>query len=324
MLTKKVINGGGRIKPLLIPFELSKGTGIMNPSIFIEDGKIKMNVRGVQYLILHSENTQRFPSRWGPLAYMNPENDMHLRTTNFYVELSSELEPTRITQVDTSKLDVEPVWEFIGLEDVRLVKWDGKYWYCGVRRDTKTNGEGRIELSEIQIDEHGVREINRYRIEPPIPGSYCEKNWMPVIDKPFHFVKWTNPTELVKVDINSLSSTTEYSSKYTIPNLPDLRGGSSVIHYGKHYIAITHDVRLFKNELGQKDAFYFHRFVVWDENWNLIKVTNPFTFMDCRIEFCCGLGIIGDKVFVSFGVQDNAAYILEIPLKMWEDIVWNS
>lgn len=321
-LTKFVIDRGGKIKPLLVPYELSKGTGLMNPSILIEDGRILMNVRGVQYLILHSENKQFFNSKWGPLAYMNPENDMHLRTTNFFVELDEEMNPIQITQADTSKLDIPPVWEFIGLEDVRLVHWDDKFWYCGVRRDTKPNGEGRIELSEMSITKDSVKEINRYRIEPPVQ-SYCEKNWMPIVDKPFHFVKWTNPTEIVEVDVTTQLSRTIYQSEVTIPNLPDLRGGSSVIHHKEHYYAVTHDVRLFKNELGQKDAFYYHRFVVWDEKWNLVKVTEPFTFMDARIEFCCGLGILNDKAYISFGFQDNAAYIMQMPLNVWEDIVWN-
>lgn len=319
---KLITERGGKIVPLIVPFELAKGTGQMNPSILIKDGRILMNLRGVQYLILHSENQQKFPSRWGPLAYMNPESDMHLRTTNFFIEVSPDtLEPIRISQVDTSKLDVEPLWEFVGLEDVRLTFWDNKYWYCGVRRDTTTIGEGRIEMSEVKITPDTVIEVNRYRIDPPKP-SYCEKNWMPIMDKPFQFVKWTNPTEVVEVNVDSQLAVTIHLSDTTIPNLPDLRGGSSVIRFKDNYIAIVHEVRLFKNELKQKDAFYFHRFVVWDDNWNLVRVTEPFNFMDARIEFCCGLGILEDKAYISFGFQDNAAYLMQLPLNVLEDLIW--
>lgn len=322
-LTKSIIRQGGKITPLLIPYEMSKGTGQMNPSILIKDGRILMNVRCVQYLILHSENKQKFPSRWGPLAYMNPENDIHLRTTNFFMELDEQMKPLQITQVDTSILDKEPLWEFVGLEDVRLVHWDDKYWYCGVRRDTTTNGEGRMEMSEIDISRDSVKEVARYRIEPPTP-SYCEKNWMPVQDIPYLFVKWTNPTEVVAVDYKQLKSTTVVLAGHTIPNLPDLRGGSSVIRHNGKFYAIVHQVNLFKNELGQKDAFYHHRFVVWDEDWNLIKVTKPFNFMGARIEFCCGLGILNDMAYISFGFQDNAAYIIQMSVKVLEDLIWNN
>ena len=54
-------------------------------------------------------------------------------------------------KIDTGVLDVKPLWDFVGLEDARLVKWDDKYYMCGVRRDTTTNGQGRMELSEIEI-----------------------------------------------------------------------------------------------------------------------------------------------------------------------------
>ena len=37
--------------------------------------------------------------------------------------------------------------DFIGLEDGRLLKWNDKYYLTGVRRDTTTNGQGRMELS---------------------------------------------------------------------------------------------------------------------------------------------------------------------------------
>ena len=63
--------------------------------------------------------------------------------------------------IDTTKLDVKPIWNFIGLEDARIVKWLDKYLICGVRRDTTTNGQGRMELSEIEIFDDKVNEIKR-------------------------------------------------------------------------------------------------------------------------------------------------------------------
>ena len=37
--------------------------------------------------------------------------------------------------IDTTKLDVKPIWNFIGLEDIiKLLKWLDKYLICGVRQ----------------------------------------------------------------------------------------------------------------------------------------------------------------------------------------------
>lgn len=322
-LCKTLLEKGARIKPLVLPLELSGGTGQMNPSVLVDGDKILVNIRCVQYVILHSENEQKFNSRWGPLAYMNPENDPHLRTTNFYMELDENLEPTRVDRVDTSMLDTEPIWEFVGLEDARLVKWDGKLFYCGVRRDTNPTGEGRMEMSEIVVMPGSVKEVRRDRIEPPSP-SYCEKNWMPILDKPYHFIKWSNPTEVVEVNRDNLLSITTHLSANTWQGYPDFRGGSQVIRHGKYYYAITHEVILFKNELHQKDAYYYHRILAWDENFNLVGLSDYFDFMDARIEFCCGMAKKGDNILITFGYQDNAAYILEVPVKAWEEVIWTS
>ena len=54
--------------------------------------------------------------------------------------------------------------------------------------------------------------INRNRIEVPDINSYCEKNWMPILDEPFQFVKWTNPTEIMKVNLETNTSEQVYKN----------------------------------------------------------------------------------------------------------------
>jgi FkbM family methyltransferase len=307
-LAKQVIQSGGSITPLIIPSDLTNGTGLMNPSIYVDNGKLILNLRHVNYTLYHCEGEQLFANRWGPLSYLNPENDIHLRTTNWLCELNDDLTIKSWNKVDTSKLDVEPVWEFIGLEDGRLVRWDNKLYLCGVRRDTKTNGEGRMELSEL--NKH--KEVKRSRIEPPNdPNSYCEKNWMPVIDMPYHFIKWANPTEVVKVNPKTNTSETVIL-KEGVGLHQNLRGGSQVIPYGDDRICIIHEVDLWKNKLEQKDAKYTHRLVIWDKDWNIKHVSESFSFMDGEIEFCCGLAEYKGDLLITFGFQDNAAYILKV------------
>lgn len=305
----------------MVPYESAKGTGQTNPSILVDNGKLLVNLRNVQYVLIHSENEQRFPSRYGPLLYNHPENDVTLRTFNFYMELNNDLDVTRQNMVDMSKLDVKPVWEFIGLEDVRLVRWEGRLFMSGVRRDTKPNGEGRIELSEIIVTDDSVYELTRTRIEAPNPQSYCEKNWMPIIDMPFLFVKWTNPTEIVQVDMEQKAAKTIFVGNKTIPNVDDFRGGSVVVNYGENRIALIHEVRLFNNEIGQKDAFYFHRFIMWNKDWKIIWMSDKFNFIGARIEFSCGMAFDGNRFLITFGFMDNAAYIVEIPVKFMEELI---
>jgi hypothetical protein len=317
-LAKQVISNGGSIVPLIISHPDTNGTGLMNPSIFNNNGKLILNLRHVQYTLYHTRG--KFENRYGPLVYLNPENDITLTTTNYFCLLNDNLSITKFNKIDTSKHDIPPIWEFVGLEDARLVRWDGKLYVCGVRRDTKDNGEGRMELSEIEILDNQVKEISRFRIPPPFDNSsYCEKNWMPILDMPYHFVKWTNPTEVVKIDpVNKTCEQVFLGQPYSTKR--DIRGGSQVITIGDYRIAITHEVDLWKNKNNNKEGTYRHRIITWDKDWNVVNISDEFDFMTGYIEFCCGLAVKDDNVLISFGCEDNAAYLLNIPLNYFKTL----
>jgi predicted GH43/DUF377 family glycosyl hydrolase len=320
-LAKLAITNSGNIYPLIIPSKLTNGTGLMNPSILEYNNKIIVNLRHVNYTFYHSE-AKLFQHQYGPLTYVHPENDIHLRTFNYYLELDNHCNISRYNLVDTSLFDTyEPLWEFIGLEDARLVCWNNKLYMTGVRRDTTTNGQGRMELSEIEINEDGVKEISRVRIEAPRDkNSYCEKNWMPFLDKPYHYIKWSNPTEVVKVDVSNGTSETIFDGQF-VPAPTDFRGGSQVSSYKNGYIAIIHEVDLFNSEVGRKDAVYRHRFALWDNNFQLIKYSQPFSLMDGHVEFATGMIIKDDNFLITFGFQDNAAYLLQIPQNLVDNLL---
>jgi len=318
------LESGGSIVNLTMPSKQCEGFALTNPSIYNDDGKIIINIRNVQYALYHSENKQQFQSYWGALTYMHPEDDIHLRTQNAlcYDFLNDDSE---FNYVDTSQLDKPPLWDFIGLEDARIVRWDDRLFLIGVRRDTTLNGEGRMELSEI-VD---GKEVNRYRIEPPNGHTYCEKNWMPIVDLPFHFVKWTNPTEVVKVNLETLQSEVVCSnSKYTGKFERDIRGGSQVLTYKDHYIAITHEVDLWYNQKGNRDGQYYHRFIVWDKDWNIVKTSDCFKFLDANIEFCCGMTQVTnnsneEEFWITFGYQDASAFLLKMSCEKVWDYIFN-
>ena len=314
-LVQKAVGQGGKLAPLAIP-----GTfGGMNPSVFIDpDGDILVNVRVVNYILYHSENKQLFPSQWGPLAYLHPEKDQRLVTENYVVKLNSNLEITDCAKVEMLELH-QPIWEFVGLEDARLVYWDD-YYLIGVRRDTTNNGVGRMEKSKVSIDKDTwtIKEISRERIEVP-SQSYCEKNWMPIVDKPFHFVKWHSPIEVMKAEGTMAQ---QVALKQGIQPEKDQRGGSQLIRWGSVYIAITHEVDLFKNYLQQKDGIYRHRLCVYDDDLNLVGISpESFSFLDGRIEFCVGAAEYEGDLLVSFGFQDNAAFVLRVPRSIVEDMI---
>lgn len=316
-LVQKSVTHGGKLAPIILPHNATRGMGLMNPSIYIDtDGDILVNLRHVNYTLYHSELDQRFFSPWGPLSYLHPERDQRLVTTNFLCRLDSDLNLINFTEVDYTALNQPPIWEFVGEEDCRVVRWDGNLYLIGVRRDTTPNGQGRMEYSKIELnkDEWTAKEVQRVRMPAPIEEatSYCEKNWMPIIDQPYHFVKWAMPTEVVWSNPNQPETKQTLVKKTPAVGI-DQRGGSHVVRWGDYYLTVTHEVKLWRNYLNQKDSIYRHRLLVWDKEFNFVGLSKPFSFLDTPIEFCVGAAIRDDNLLLSFGVQDNCAFVLEVP-----------
>ena len=144
---------------------------------------------------------------------------------------------------------------------------------------------------------------------------------MPILDMPFHFVKWTNPTEVVKVDLHKKTSETIVLTEEQFALKRDIRGGSQVIPYKNYRIALTHEVDLFYNEQGKKDAQYYHRFIVWDKEWNIIFRSEEFKFFGANIEFSCGMALQNENLLISIGFQDSSAFLIKMPTAFFENFV---
>jgi hypothetical protein len=320
---KEIISKGGSLTPLIISNIDIGGTGLMNPSIYNDNGRLLVNIRHINYILWHCENKQLFNSRYGPLVYFNPEDDVRLATKNYICTLNKDFTVKDYYLTDTKKLDSpNPLWEFHGLEDARIFRWDNKLFQSGVRRDTTPNGEGRMELSEIILTDFECTEVSRQRL--PMPNdikSYCEKNWMPIIDMPYHYVKWTNPTEIVRYDPIEKTTNIIVTKDSKIQDIKAPRGGSQVIPYKDYHIALVHEVDLFNNIQEQKDGIYRHRFIVWNKDWDVIRISEEFNFMDARIEFSCGMCLYKGDLLITFGFQDNASFLLQIPEKIIDEVL---
>lgn len=326
-LTTYALKRGGSLHPIVIPKEISGNEqGMMNPSVFVHEGKVLVNCRHINYILYHSE-CKKFPHQWGPLVYVHPQNDIALKTTNIIAEFDDNLNLVNAGRVNTEDFDTEPTWNFIGLEDARLFEWEGRLFLCGVRRDCYNDkGRGRMEMAEVEFINGEWKEVSRNPIPAPNgDSSYCEKNWMPVLDKPYHFIKWSNPTQLVKYNIEDGTcedAVNDPDNRYDFAH--DMRGGSQVVRINENQqMAFIHETSLYRDTFGRKDGSYQHRVVVWDNDWNIVHRSQPFYFMgnahdhvkaiDYTVEFAVGAAFHKGDILISFGLQDNCSYILRMP-----------
>jgi hypothetical protein len=309
--------------PLRIPVVGQEWPGLCNPSVYNDDGTIRFILRNVNYILHNSIDPYRFWSSWGPIHYLTPEYDhTHLRTRNWICEYTKNRVDYNL--INTSLQDKNPQWDFVGLEDARLVRWDGRLLAIGVRRDDNTTGMGRMEIMEITKD---GKELSRTKIEVPW-DSYCEKNWVPITDMPWHFMRTSNPVCIVKVNPNDLGKIMVAEKvierdRIDVSDVPGIynssiqgetlfRGSSQVIPYkGNTHIAIIHTCELYFNEMERKVAKYLHHFILWDQDWNIIKISPSFSFNDHHVEFTNGLAYKDGMFYIPFAIQDNFSYMLE-------------
>lgn len=324
---KYCLSNGGILIPLAFNSQQMDGTGLCNPSIIKIGDKIKVIIRNVNFMLWKNEIENKFTDACGPLCYITEDSDTRLKTINFIGDLTAN-GVENVVKIDTSKCDVEPQWDFIGHEDGRLINWDNKIYMSGVRRDSNPTGKGRMELSEL--DPETFAEISRIRIESPrSEEEYCEKNWMPILDMPYHYIKWCNPLEIAKVNPEDGTSNVVCRVEYnqSVENLNfnemDIRGSSQVITIGEYRMAIVHRCELWSNEKKQKSqARYVENFIVWDKDWNIIKISKPFNFGDFDVEFTTGLMYDNGNYYIPFALQDNMAFVLCVGEKTVNDFIF--
>ena len=259
---------------------------------------------------------------WDNRILLNLRNFNQIYKTNFnhLGVLNSDFQIEEKFIVDISKFDTLPLCEYNGLEDARLVKWDGKMYLCGNNRyDTPVFGRRRIYLSEIQIINGAIYEVSRYCMPAPENNdSHLEKNWMPILDMPYHFIRWSNPTEIVKYDIET-NITTVVHKKQQNSKLQNLRGGSQVISWNDGYLAVVHEN--YYKEDSPYAYKYGHRFVFWDKDWNLTKISKEFVFFTDGTEFCAGLIYHDNEFILSFSINECENFIIKCPSSVVEKML---
>lgn len=203
-----------------------------------------------------------------------------------------------------------------GMEDCRLVKWRNKFYLSGTLRDWNTAGMGRICLMELN---NRWEEVNHYLLEGTCRDtSFCDKNYICVLDKPYHFIVSTDPTVVNRYSLSDLRATyIKGTSGMCIGTqmLGSYRGSSQAIPLPNgDYLAIVHH-----SEADEKTQYhYYHHFAIWDKDFNLKRISQPYKFEGEPVEFCTGACIKDDFMYITYSVMDKDASIMRIPI---EDIL---
>jgi len=253
----------------------------INPSIYIsESGKVKILVRRINYRKFNNKNF---------ILYENQSNSVYtLLIGSLQAKDPLNLEEFEVQSIQNKySIPTYPTY-WTGLEDIRFID---ETTILTTIPECNISGQPCIfkaKLTDNIISNHTICRPNT-----------TEKNWMPYKYKNEIKVIYSLQPFIVK----SIESDDKLTLPIISPLIQDYHGSTNGISYNSQLLFLIHE---------NKTRTY-HRWMLFDVTNNLVKISEPFTFFKhSHIEFTCSLASYNDRIFVSLGLNDNSAFILEL------------
>ncbi|QZP08860.1 hypothetical protein [Caenibius sp. WL] len=276
---------------------------VCNPSILIDSGRILVAYRGVNY-DLRNGNYR---------AYYCGERVKYSDTQNYLAELDMGLNLTQASFLEDRHIRAHDL-ALMGLQDLRLFKWQGHVFAVAAAAGLIANANGRDALKIFTMVllevRGGILRLHRY-----LPRrQFHEKNWMPwVKNGELNFVYAGNPCEIVQLSEEGEIHTVKINPAMDL----DLSGGSCVMRILGRYVGILHRKQALyvpNPHTGSTSVkfVYTHVVAIFDDDFSLISMGGEFSFEGQNVEFCSGVAFHDNMIVLSYGVCDSAAVILRL------------
>ncbi len=257
--------------------------------------------------ILKTKDGYLFISRLSDLCcydgFIHEKNPRITNSANYLYELDHNFSVIRYTKIEESYLKTSQIsFKHDALSDIRLFYWKNQIWGIGAGKIVDTRGERTIQiLGRFE----GVNIVEVIPLHSPLNAN-LEKNWSPlVIDNELFLIYSYKPLIIFKVVNHAL----ELYKKSGLPtDQHALRGGSPLISYGEYFLGVVHSSPL---HIGKR--VYTHSFVLFDQQLNLLRVSDPFFIMHIGVEFVAGIAQNSDHLVLSYGVADQNAWVCKVP-----------
>ncbi|HSX04016.1 MAG TPA: glycosyltransferase [Rhabdochlamydiaceae bacterium] len=277
----------------------------MNPSIYRTNWGYKFICRTVNFTLKNGN--------YRSLDSNDPENT--IRTRNFLIDYDKDfhlLEQKEIIEV-LPRIKIPPAWSIEGLEDCRLFSFQGSDWFTCTTFDTNPSGACQISLCKLEDEKKdAMAQIEKFiPLKGPDPNRY-EKNWLPFVKDDQLFAIYSyDPLIINKPNIES-GEWEEFFCYTPEYDFSRFRGSAGPIALEDGYLALVHEVVM----LSDIERCYLHRFIYFNKNFIITKVSLPFTFQHLGVEYCCSMTLdhTGTKLVMPIGIEDKEAYLCIVDL----------
>jgi hypothetical protein len=241
--------------------------------------------------------------------------DDHIITLNRYIEFTS------LSSLEFEKdvlFDIPSFYKrYVGVEDVRV--YNDKFIGTGEFDDGKLG----LLIGNYSLTSDALLENKEIYLSPEfleilkIDGQKgCEKNW--VFYAADSLVYSWFPLILGKIsDTGTKMTVLDFVSIKNMPKMFEyIRGSTCGVSFNSEIWFITHMVSY------EQPRAYYHCFVVFDENMNLLRVSSPFKFSNNFIEYCLGFIIENEQVIISYSEWDRTTKINVYDLKYIQSLLF--
>jgi len=241
----------------------------------------------------HWLNT-RYVSYWlTPLcSYVYPDGTGIIQNINILSELDvtdKNLLPIDYKQMDESMTGLIDYGHTIskGLEDIRIYSVGEEAHFIATTVNYSPSGKNRMVVGKYHVESATFSDCSV--IESPNPSSWCEKNWIPIINdegEELFIYNWS-PMEIGK--INHETKSLEIIMRHSTSNIPlfhRLRGSTTFTPINDGLIGLVH----FSEEGSPRH--YYNMLVLLDKTtFEPLRYSDVFHFETLGIEFCIGMAI---------------------------------
>ncbi len=226
-----------------------------------------------------------------------------ITTRNYLINLDQGLKAFTSKEIMPPPDMPPPKYDgILGFEDLRLAYRDGERVVNGTICETTEDGWRNMAIARLDGNDGGATLREWRHVVPSGTPRQAEKNWMPVLlNGKLCYLYSCDPVRIVDANGDTVLLREQEISATSF------RGGSQLVPFEDGRLCLVHEVAI---NAQQKRRTYFHRFVWFDNEFVIKRVSPPFVFNAPRFEFAAGLAWVDTKrMAVSYGVDDCEAWL---------------
>ena len=190
--------------------------------------------------------------------------------------------------------------KYIGIEDLKIFNFENKTFFIGTDYNYQI---GKIGISYGIYDYDIQNKLNIIQLQQNFLNTNCEKNWVfTTLNNELKIIYKWSPLVICEIQENNIVP-------IIFKNMPNffsiIRGSTceSIDSETGNKWFICHFVS------HENPRRYYHIFVLFDNNLNLLKYSGPFKFENQSIEYCLSLLIENDKILINYSTWDKTTQI---------------